>query len=133
MYQFKRKINFYDADPGGILFFAKAFEIAHTAYEAMIEDAILSKNYFIDADYAIPILRAEADYIKPIKIGELLTIEVIVTQLRSSSFELSYLLKSEDGEDKAKLKTVHLFVDKKSFQKVEIPKEFTNCLTRHSV
>ncbi len=131
MYRFKRKINFYDSDPAGILFFAKAFEIAHTAYEGMIEDAKLSRNYFIDEEYAIPLLHAEAEFLKPVRVGELLTIEVVVTQVRTSSFELSFLFINDKNENKVKLKTIHLFVDKKTFEKKGIPDEFKKCLIEH--
>jgi YbgC/YbaW family acyl-CoA thioester hydrolase len=127
MFNTKIRVNFYDCDPAGILFFANLFKFAHTAYEQMMESFKMSINFFDDDKYVLPILSAESKFIKPIKAGENIEISISVSILKKSSFELSYSFKNED-ELLAEVKTVHVCVDKREFSKIEIPAELHNSL-----
>ena len=119
----KIKINFFDCDPAGILFYARVFQICHSAYESMIASFLLKEDYWNNEEYVVPISSSEAKYLKPIKYGETITIELTVAQLRNCSFELEYLCKNEKGEVCAEVKTIHVFVDKKTWKKNEINQE----------
>jgi YbgC/YbaW family acyl-CoA thioester hydrolase len=123
MYIHQIKINFFDCDPAGILFYAKVFYLCHSAYETMIESFSLKEDYWNNSNYVVPITSTEAKYHKPIKYGELITIELTVEQLRDSSFELGYLCKNASGEVCVKVKTIHVFVDKQTWKKREINNE----------
>ncbi|MCK5087883.1 MAG: acyl-CoA thioesterase [Melioribacteraceae bacterium] len=128
MFQAKRKIDFYMCDPAGILFYAKLFELAHSVYEEFVLESELEKNYFEDDIIAIPILKAEADFNRPIKLHEEINIELIVTEIKYSTFELTTQFLSLNDELKATVKTVHVFISKDEFKKVEIPGEFRQLL-----
>ncbi|OGU54514.1 MAG: hypothetical protein A2V66_02505 [Ignavibacteria bacterium RBG_13_36_8] len=120
MYTTKIRTNFYDADPAGVLFFANIFRMAHTAYEEMIKSWGIGEDVFFSHDYSLPVIHAEADYVRPIQAHEELTININASQLKEHSFELSYHFYGSN-ELKAKVKTVHLFIDKKEGKKIEIP------------
>ena len=127
MYKSQTRINFYDTDPGGVLFYGNLFKIIHSAYEQMLESFNLTRNYFIDPDFAIPIIRTNADYFHPMRIGDLIDINISVTQLKSCSFELTYeMMKGELLL--AEAKTVHLFVKKERFEKTELPDDLKKSL-----
>ncbi len=111
------KINFYDCDPAGILFFGRVFELCHQAYESMVDGFGLEENYWNNPDYIVPILNAESHYHMPIKYGDNIRVEIKVTNLKSSSFELSYTLINESSEKCCEVRTVHVFVDKKTWKK----------------
>src|SRR4030067_1880438 len=117
----KRKIHFYDCDAAGVLFFARIYELCHSAYEELIEDFNLKEDYWNNEDYIVPIIKSEASYHKPLKYGELVTIEIKVSQLKSSSFELNYICRNEKNEVTNKIRTVHVFVGKKDWKKRELP------------
>jgi 1,4-dihydroxy-2-naphthoyl-CoA hydrolase len=123
MFIYKIKINFFDCDPAGILFFARVFNLCHSAYETMIKSFSLKEDYWDNSEYVVPISSSEAKYYKPIKYGETITIELTVEQLRNNSFELGYLCNNEMGEVCAKVKTIHVFVDKHFWKKKEITGE----------
>lgn len=116
-----KKVSFYDCDPAGIIFYSKIFDYCHSAYEELIKKFNLVENYWANAEYVVPIIKSEASYLKPLKYGEDVTIELKVSQLKSSSFELEYKCKNEKGELTNAVKTVHVFVDKKSWKKTSIP------------
>ena len=121
MFKEKIKISFYDCDPAGILFYANLFKFAHKAYEALISSFDLPINYFENNEYVVPIIHAEGDYYIPMKPGVEINVSVEVTQIRKSSFELSYKFINNNSKVCAEVKTVHVFVDKKSFEKISIP------------
>jgi YbgC/YbaW family acyl-CoA thioester hydrolase len=123
MFIHRIKINFFDCDPEGILFYARIYQICHSAYESMISSFSLKEDYWNNEEYAVPISSSEAKFMKPIKYGEIIIIELTVTQLHTFSFELGYLCKNENGESCAKVKTVHVNVDKKTWKKKDIGKE----------
>jgi len=90
MFIFKKKINFYDCDPAGILFYGRVYELCHAAYESMIENFNLDEDFWTNENYIVPIISSEASYHKPIKYGDEVTVEIKVAKLRPSSFELEY-------------------------------------------
>ena len=117
------KVYFYDADPAGIIFYASLFKYVHAAYEDFLRDLHTERNFFFDRDYILPIIHAEADYIKPIRVGEELSIEVVVSALKNSSFEVSYKFYKDSNQFTAIAKTVHVCVLKEKFKKIELPKD----------
>lgn len=120
MFSIRYKINFSETDPGGILFFAEFFKIAHVAYERFFESLDLERNYFLDDEYILPIVHSEADYLSPVKFGDELECEVTVGNIGSTSFELNYKLVNS-GNTAALIKTKHVTVNKKEFKKTKIP------------
>ena len=121
MFSVKRKINFYDCDPAGILFFGRIFELCHSAYEELIASFNLKENYWSNEDYVMPIISSEASYKKAVKYGDIITINITVAQLKTSSFELNYECKNEKGEVANEVMTVHVCVSKTDWKKRELP------------
>lgn len=130
MFTSDRKINFYDCDPAGIIFYSRIFEFCHSAYEELIASFELEENYWQNEDYVVPIIHTEAEYIKPFKYGDDAKIEITVTQLRDSSFELSYSL-LRNSEIFVSAKTVHVFVDKRSWEKKNVPENIKEGLKNY--
>lgn len=124
MFTTKVKVYFYDADPAGIIFYASLFKFVHAAYEDFMRSLHTERNFFFDRDYILPIIHADADYVKPIKVADELRVDVVVSLLKNSSFELSYKFYKEDGQFAALAKTVHVCVLKEKFEKIELPKDF---------
>ena len=121
MFEFKKKISFYDCDPAGIVFFGRVYELCHSAYESMIEGFELKEDYWTNEKYLVPIIKSEASYRNAIKYGETVTINVKVAQLKSSSFELNYEILNDEKQLCTEVKTVHVFVDKATWKKTAMP------------
>ncbi len=119
----KRRINFYDCDPAGIIFYSRVFEFAHSAYEQLIQSIEKEEDYWNNDKYVVPIIKSESTYVKPMKYGDEVIINVNVSELRSSSFELSYNIINTDEELLCSAKTVHVFVNKKKWEKMDIPEK----------
>ena len=133
MFKCEKKINFYDCDPAGILFFARVYQLCHSAYEDLIASFNLKEDYWNNENYVVPILNSEAHYHKPMKYGDLISIEIIVTTLKSSSFELEYTCKNHNDEVYTIVRTVHVFVEKSTWNKQKMKTEIYEGLLKHYV
>lgn len=131
MITIKRKINFYDCDPAGILFYGNIFFFCHSAYEKLISSINLKEDYWGNDEYVVPIISSNANYISPLKTGDDLSIEVTVSELRESSFELSYKCINQSGKICAEVKTVHIFLYKRKWEKMKIPAVIHSGLGKH--
>jgi YbgC/YbaW family acyl-CoA thioester hydrolase len=131
MFTIKRKINFFDCDPAAILFYARLFEINHSIYEELIDSFHLKYDYWHSNIFVVPIIKTDGEYLKPVKAGNQIAINLSVTLLKENSFELTYEWFNAEGEIVAKARTVHVFLDKKSWKKIHIPEEIKTCLQSH--
>ncbi|MCX7798532.1 MAG: acyl-CoA thioesterase [Melioribacter sp.] len=131
MFTTKIKTRFFEADPVGIIFYGNFFQYVHTAYEEFINSLKLKINFFNDYEYALPIIHAKADYKAPVRFGEIITVNIIVTKLKKSSFELSYEILNQKNIIVTKIKTVHVCVYKNNFKKTLLPKELFDSLKDH--
>lgn len=129
MFLFNSVINFYDCDPAGIMFYANILKICHQAFESFILSFNLSFDYFSDKNLAFPIIHCEANYDLPIKFKDKIFVEIKVTQLKTSSFEISYLIKNEYENILASVKTVHICVGTAKWKKNILPEELKNYLS----
>ncbi len=126
MFEFKRKINFYEADSAGIMFYGNIFRVIHEAYEEFLQT--LQNDYFVKGDIVLPIAHAEADYFIPLKIHEKIEINLTVSNLQDRSFELSYDVLNDEGKTAIKAKTIHVCVDNKNFEKINLPADLRELL-----
>jgi 1,4-dihydroxy-2-naphthoyl-CoA hydrolase len=131
MFTVKKRINFYDCDPAGILFYAKLFEINHSVYEEMINSFNLKINYWNNDEFVVPIIKTDGEYLKPVRAGETISINLTVTLKKENSFELTYVWFDKEGDVAAKARTVHVFVDKKNWKKIPLQNELNKGLESH--
>jgi YbgC/YbaW family acyl-CoA thioester hydrolase len=129
IFKIKRRINFFDCDPAGIMFYGNAFFLAHSAYEEMLTSAGLT-DYWTSDNFIVPIIRADTDYLKPLRAGDEVEIEVKVSNLKERSFELTCTCRLEDGTNTFNTKTVHIFTDR-DFKKINIPDDILVILTEY--
>lgn len=115
------QIKFHQADPAGIMYFAQIFTLAHDTFELFIQKAGYSwTEWFQENKYLIPIRHAESDFQRPFLAGAYYDVDVVVAQISKSSFQMHYTFK-QTNHIHAVVKMVHTCLDKKSFQKIEIP------------
>jgi YbgC/YbaW family acyl-CoA thioester hydrolase len=121
MFETKTEIMVHDTDAAGIVFFANYFRIAHTAYEALMKSIGWGLDTIINqADFLLPVVHAEADYQKALSLGDEVTIS-LATDIRKSSFVISYRFSDSKGNAIAALTTVHASISKKTKKKIPMP------------
>lgn len=117
-------VPFHLADPGGILFFGHAFSLAHEAYEQFVQNewGFVWEDWFQNPAWVVPIKKAEANYLAPIKAGQTCLIEVGVAAVSTSSFTLKSMF-SQQQVPCCEVITIHVFCDRATKKKRPIPEE----------
>jgi YbgC/YbaW family acyl-CoA thioester hydrolase len=116
-------ISFGDTDPQGFIYFARAFELAHQAVEKWLNESTLGWAYwFQNPEFAVPIRKSSAEFLAPLRVGTTVRLLLTVKEIGTTSVTfLSEFYNSANAQLLASVQTTHVFVDKKSFQKREIP------------
>ena len=124
MHVYQTKIKLHQTDAAGLLFFSHQFEIIHDAYEALLEkigfgfaELIRHKPFFL------PIVHAEADYKLPLFVGDVIEIQVRVSDVGQTSFSFDYKLLNSKQELVGTARTVHVTMDKAAKKKIPLPPE----------
>jgi len=127
---FQTTLAFDEADGEGIVFFGNYFRLAHRALEFHLPQiGIPWVTWFRHPEYGVPLRHVEADYMAPLRPGDTLNIEVGVTKLGDSSVEFIHRFTHADGKPAATVRTVHVFVSRKTFYKVQIPEDIRGRLS----
>lgn len=92
-------IRFSHTDPAGIVYFPNYFDM----FNALVEDWV---NMALGLDYAeliltnrrgLPVVHAECDFLRPSRMGETLTLGVVVERLGTSSITIR-IIGEHEGE-----------------------------------
>ncbi len=132
MFSSEYRIKFGQCDPGGIMYFAELFNMAHWIYEDFLQESLPDINYFEHETLAIPLIHAEADYFKPLKLHQKVVLKMEVAEIKTTSFTLITNFSDNSDSEAAKVKTVHVCVNKENFEKTKIPDELRALLTKNS-
>jgi YbgC/YbaW family acyl-CoA thioester hydrolase len=129
MYKYETMVRMQHTDAAGVVFFAGVFVLAHDCYEAFLEGQGMSLGAMLDeGKYIAPIVHAEADIRKSMRLSEKITIEMSLVKTGKSSFELAYQFTAESGHATARVRTVHAMVDNVTRKSVRIPDSFMKVL-----
>ncbi len=132
MIEIKYKIGFSDCDPAGIIFYSRVFEYCHKTYEELISSFNLTENYWSNQNYIVPIIKATSKYQKPLRYNDEIKIKLFTSELKNSSFELYYEI-FKDNELSVIVNTIHVFINAKTWEKIEIPTDIKNKLSEHLI
>jgi len=122
-FKYKRVIRIQDTDATGFLYFANQLQIGLEAFE----EFLLQKRFFLGemvrkGKFLLPIVHAEADFMAPLIIGDI--IEVTLTfQMGTTSFtHASDILKA--GERVGSVSIIHAVYCPKTKSSMPLPPEF---------
>ena len=124
MFTQKMTIRIPDTDCAGVLYHGSLFRILNDCFETFLESRGASlKMMFLERPYILPVVHVEADYSKPIRLGDQLTIQLRVGELGNRSLHLEYSLLNEHLESVAQAKIVHVSVSKETGRPIPLPNE----------
>ena len=117
-----RLITFRDADPAGVLFFARYLALAHDAYEEFLASRGVSfRSQLTEGLFILPIIHAECDYRRPLWIGDRATLRVTIVEIKRRTFTVAYELLTPEGKRAATCRTVHAAVDTATRRAIPLP------------
>ena len=97
------KIRFQHCDPAGIVFYPRYFEMFNQVVEDWFADDIgvsFHEMHHVHR-YGVPLVHAEADFLKASRIGDILVFTLRVAEIGKKSFKL-FIEAAHDGEERVK-------------------------------
>lgn len=91
-----RTVTFGECDPAGVVYFPRYFDWFHQAMEAWFGEALGLPYAQVLERHGFPSAHAEADYKRPCRPGERLTVELRVGELGGSSLRLDFRVVGAD-------------------------------------
>jgi 1,4-dihydroxy-2-naphthoyl-CoA hydrolase len=135
-----RAIRFQDIDAAGIIFYPRVLEMFHDTYAAFLASAGTPLREVMNRDtWIAPVRHAEADYFKPLRLGDEVLVEISRAHLSETETTLGYRIVrspaepraiSQAGEVCAVGQVVHTFVDRGTFKRIPIPELVRRALVR---
>ena len=124
----KRKVRFGDCDSAGVIHFHNLLRWAHESWEESIEiygipHQDIFPSYHSHKNLIIfPIVNCEANFLSPIKIGDLLSIKIFPKKINNHLFQVNtFFLKDETNVAEGKI--IHCTLDVDSKLKVKLPNQ----------
>lgn len=128
-YETSVTIRFEDADPAGIVFYPRAIALAHGVVEDLISQTALGwHGWFENHGLAAPVRHTEADFLAPMRAGEALRARAWVDRFGETSATFAVEFAGQDGETRARIRTVHVLVDRTSQKPVALSPEVREAL-----
>jgi len=109
-------------DAAGVLFYPELFRHAHDAYEAfMAERGADLAGLLREGRIGLPVAHASADYLRPLRHGERVRVQVEVSRMGEHSFTIRCALSNAQGALCAQVECVHVCVDPRTGRSAALP------------
>lgn len=123
---YSRTVYLGDTDAAGVVYFARAMEICHEAYEESLRVMGVSLYQLLsEEEIALPIIHSSIDFYSPIVCGDKLVIYQIADLLKDSEFSTSYEIVSPSSPDRAIVKGIikHVSISIKTRSRIPLPQK----------
>ncbi|MEZ4387005.1 MAG: acyl-CoA thioesterase [Candidatus Krumholzibacteriia bacterium] len=117
-------IRLHHTDAAGLIFFPRLFDLV----QEVLESAMAERGARIDQRLAgdgpiMPIAHCEADFRRPLRLGDEVTIEMHCEKVGVKSLSFLYRLLNAAGEEAALARTVHVAMDRRTGESVPLTAE----------
>ena len=105
-------VRLYHTDAAGVIFYSRLLELAHEAYEALLEWAGLGLGGVLaQGAVRLPVVAVEAEFARPIRVGDRLQVELTLTRRGDHSYQVGYCFRDAAGREAARAVTRHVALD----------------------
>lgn len=128
------RIRFGDVDYARVLYFPRLFHFCHVAMEGFFRKVVrLPYDRLLEErGLGFPTVRTTAEYLAPMRYGEVLLLALRVSRIGSSSVELRFEVRvGEEPEPRARARMATVCVDMGSFRPVPVPADIREVLEAH--
>ncbi len=126
IYTTQFSVRFQHVDAAGVVFFARFFEYVHEAYEGFLSSIGSPLSQVLrEQSWAAPLKHVEADYFRPLRLGDEVTVQLVAAEIEGSFLTLGWRLlvssKPEVAHVVAVVQSTHAFVSMSDFERTQIP------------
>jgi 4-hydroxybenzoyl-CoA thioesterase len=123
-------LGFGDCDPAGVIFYPRVFALAHAALEEFLAVKVGREAWFASPSHAFPVRQAEAEFHAPMRPGEMFRLAVAVEKVGGTSIAFAVEFLNSDGRVAARVRSVHVALDRDSGKPAPIPGKIRSALER---
>jgi 1,4-dihydroxy-2-naphthoyl-CoA hydrolase len=117
-------IRLHHTDAAGLIFFPRLFELVQEILEVVLQERGASISERLEGDGPImPIAHCEADYRRPLRLGDELTVTMTCERVGEKSLTFVYRITDDQGQEVARARTVHVAMDRQSGESVPLTEE----------
>lgn len=134
MFIYLRTVYLADTDAAGVVYFAKAMQMCHEAYEeSLAAREIYLQQYLATKEVAMPIVEAEINFFRPLFCGDKLQIHLAVNQIKASEFAIAYQIYAAGEPQKSlvKAQTRHVCINPRSRTRITLPEAIKQWINLH--
>ena len=130
-FNYSRRVYLADTDVAGVVYFARGLEICHEAYEESLVIGKISLKQILDEGIALPIVRAEIDFLRPIFCGVELQVSLSGSQINHSEFAIAYQIFAVDNLERVLVtaQTRHVCINPQIRRRIDLPPKILNWLS----
>jgi len=125
-------IRFSHCDPAAIVYFPRFFDLAHSTMEDWFAQGVgfPLPELIIKRRIGTPTVSIQCDFVKPLRMGDMLRFELQVTKLGNASANLQYRGFKGDAEHLRITQTL-VFVDLDAERAIAIPEDVRSHIERY--
>jgi len=124
-----RRVRFQDVDAAGIVFYPRVLEYFSDAYMAWLQEAAIDIPRTLElGEISFPLVHAEADYLRPLRFGDVIAVEIAAAKVGETSFTIGYRIRTGTGRLASIGQTAHVCIDRTTFRACPIPEELMTLL-----
>ncbi len=128
-FTYKTIIRIHHTDAAGLIFFGSIFSITQDAFESLFSQIGFDfGEIFKSGSFITPVVHAESNYIKPIVLGDQLSIKVTNEKIGKTSFIMNYDFLNQKNILVAQVKIINVVIGYKNRKKKSIPKDLRQAL-----
>jgi 4-hydroxybenzoyl-CoA thioesterase len=127
-------VRFGDIDQAGIAYYPTLFDHCHTAFEEFFGKGlgVPYPKVLLKDRLGFPTVHLEADFLKPLKFGDLLSVEVTVARIGTRSVVFRYRA-SAKGRSAFRVLVTTACLDMRTFKARPVPARYRRLLARHLI
>ena len=116
-------VNFGDTDPAGLVYFPNIFHYCHIAMERFFEEVcgVSYSELIKHRQLGFPTARIEGEFKAPLHYGDIIDVEIRVSDVGNKSLSLSYRVMNTEGNVCAEVAQVLVAMDLHAQATVSIP------------
>jgi 4-hydroxybenzoyl-CoA thioesterase len=129
----RQPVRFADIDRAGIVYYPRFFDFWHRAFEDFFAAEVkVPYHEMIDRRrVGFPVVHVESDFRVPLNHGDLVTVQVTVARIGTTSVTMRFRTFRPTGELAAEGVITHVCVDMDRFQPRPLPDDVRGAFERH--
>jgi 1,4-dihydroxy-2-naphthoyl-CoA hydrolase len=123
-FSYQRTVRLPDTDAAGVVYFARVFSLCHEAYEEALAAAGIPLPDLLGANgVVVPIAKSEAEFLRPLRVGDKLRITVTPDTHSEKTFSLRFEVVRLGSPEKlaARVRTEHVCTSPAKRERAPLP------------